>query len=173
MESQPRVEERGAQAYVGIRARVGSEAEFRAAVDRGFPELFGWVESNALTPSGPPLIRYIEVDREDQPVEFVLAAPVADPASGDGRVDADALPAGRYVTLLHVGPYTSAEVPDLRSARAELVAWVERQGLELAASSTDQGTVFQACVERYITDPREEPDWSKWETELAYLVKDR
>ena len=82
----PLLEERAAQPYLGIAARVTGEAEFRSAVDRGFPELFGWLREN------------------------------------DER------------------------------------------------STSDRGTRFRACVERYITDPSRESDWSKWKTELAYLT---
>jgi effector-binding domain-containing protein len=82
------------------------------------------------------------------------------------------LPAGRYATLVHVGPYNSAEVPDLNAARAELLGWAREQGAELDSSKTAQGTAFEACVERYFTDASREPDWSKWETELAYLIRE-
>ena len=78
--------------------------------------------------------------------------------------------AGRYATFLHVGPYTHTEVPDLGAARAEVLGWAEERGVKLAISKTDQGTAFQAYVEHYITDASREPDWSKWQTELAYLV---
>jgi effector-binding domain-containing protein len=170
MAGQPQLEDRAEQPYVGIAGRVASEAEFRDAVDRGFPQLFGWLQENGVTPTGPPFIRYLEVDREGKPVEFELAVPVAAAASGDGRVLAGALPAGRYATFLHVGPYTHPEVPDLGAARAEVLGWAEERGVEVARSKTDQGTAFQAYVEHYLTDASREPDWSRWETELAYLV---
>jgi hypothetical protein len=41
----PRIESRPAQPYMGIRLRAVGEAEFRSAVDAGFPELFGWLGS--------------------------------------------------------------------------------------------------------------------------------
>lgn len=170
MAGQARVEDRVEQPYVGIAGRVASEAEFRDAVDRGFPELFGWLQENGEPPSGPPFIRYLEVDQEGKPLEFELAVPIAAAASGDGRVRAGALPAGRYVTFLHVGPYNHAEVPDLEAARAEVLGWAEERGIEVASSKTQQGTAFQAYVEHYITDASREPDWSRWQTELAYLV---
>jgi effector-binding domain-containing protein len=166
----PLLEERAAQPYLGIAAHVTSEAEFRSAADRGFPELFGWLQKEGVEPSGPPFIRYLELDAEGEPLEIELAVPTAAAQAAGGHIRADALPEGRYATFLHVGPYRSTEVPDLASARAELLDWAERQGVELESSTTDRGTRFRACVEHYITDPSRESDWSKWKTELAYLT---
>jgi effector-binding domain-containing protein len=168
----PRIEDRAEQPYLGIAARVASEAEFRSAVDGGFPELFGSLDDSDVRPSGPPFIRYLELDSDSQPVEFEVAVPVVSPAPGGGRVRAGTLPAGRYVTLLHVGPYNSADAPDLGDARAALLGWAEDRGVQLASARGDTGTTYEACVEHYLTDASREPDWSKWETELAYLVEE-
>jgi effector-binding domain-containing protein len=170
MTPQPQIEHRGPQPYLGIRAQVRGEAEFRQAVDRGFPELFAWLQENEIELAGPPFIRYVELDPQGDPLEIELAVPVATAVSSPNRIRGGALPTGRYATLLHVGPYNSTEVPDLASARTELLRWADREGVELERSTTDRGTEFRACVERYITDPSQEPDWSKWETELAYLT---
>jgi effector-binding domain-containing protein len=110
--------------------------------------------------------------RPNRTLRFELAAPTAAALSGDERVQAAELPAGRYATFLHVGPYNSSDLPALRAARAELLEWARRQGIEWDASETARGTAFEACIERYLTDPSAEPDWSKWETELAYLIAD-
>jgi effector-binding domain-containing protein len=170
MGQEPRVEERPASPYVGIHSRVTGEAQFRRAVDDGFPELFAWLEENGVPPAGPPFIRYLALDANEEPVEIELAVPVASEVRVEGRLRAGALPAGRYATLLHVGPYNSTKEPDLAAARAELLRWAEQQDIELDSSRTDGGTRFRACVEHYMTDPRREPDPSKWRTELAYLA---
>ena len=172
MERAPLIQRRAAQPYVGIRGDVTSEAEFRRTVDRGFPQLFGWLRDNGIDPAGPPFIRYLEVAGDGQPLRFELGAPTATAVSGNQVVHAGELPAGRYATLLHVGPYTHSEVPDLAAARAQLNEWAGRQGLEWDSSKTASGTAFEAYIERYLTDAGREPDWSKWETELAYLIAD-
>ena len=172
MTPQPRVERRPAQPYLGIRARVTDETELRGAVDRGFPELFAWLRENDIEATGPPFIRFIELDSEGDPREIELALPVATAVSSPGRIRGSALPAGRYATLLHVGPYASSDVPDLAAARTQLLGWAEQQGIELEGAAINGGTEFRACVEHYITDPSQEPDSSKWETELAYLTAD-
>jgi effector-binding domain-containing protein len=173
MDREPKIEQRPEQAYAGITAQAGSEAEFRQAVDRSFPELFGWLGSHDIAPAGPPFIRYLELSEEGQPLRFELGAPTRKAPAADGPVQAGTLPGGRYATYLHVGPYTHAEVADLNDARALLTAWAEREGLSFVGSATSSGMAFDANVEHYLTDASREPDWSKWQTELAVLVADR
>jgi hypothetical protein len=35
-----------------------------------------------------------------------------------------------------------------------------------------QGAAWRGRAEHYLTDPSQEPDPAKWETEVAYLVKE-
>jgi effector-binding domain-containing protein len=158
--AEPEIQQRPEQPYVAIAARVSGEAEFRQAADSGFPALFGWLAEQGIAPAGPPFIRYREFDEAGEPVEIELAAPVAAGVAADGPVRADALPAGRWATLLHVGPYSHGTEPDLRAAHATLRKWLDAEGLRAG----------KECVEQYRIGPVEEADYSKWETELAYLT---
>ena len=170
MERDPSIEQRPEEPYAGIAAEVENEDEFRSVVDRSFPELFGWLQSHGIAPAGAPFIRYLELSRDGQPLRFELGVATGAAPEADGPVHAGVLPAGRYATLVHVGPYTHAEVDDLSDARAALSAWAERKGVGLESSATARGTAFTASVERYLTDASREPDWSRWETELACLI---
>jgi hypothetical protein len=136
------IEERSARPYEGIRETVTME-ELAAAIDRGFPELFRRLAERGAEPSGPPFIRYLRVGEE---MELDLGVPVA-----DGE---QALPAGRWLVALHVGHFSG-----LRDAHGALQEWARGQGL-----------AWSEFCEHYRTDPREEPDSSRWETELAYLI---
>ena len=78
--------------------------------------------------------------------------------SGDERVRSGELPAGRWATYLHVGPYRSETEPDLAAGRATL-----QPGRTPGAARADY-------VEHFFTGPVEEPDHARWETELAYLT---
>jgi effector-binding domain-containing protein len=155
---EPELRQRTEQPYVAIAARVNGEAEFRQAADRGFPALFGWLAEHDIAPAGPPFIRYREFDEDGQPIAIELAAPVGTAVAADGPVLADTLPAGRWATLLHVGPYNHATEPDLPAAHAALRQWMDEHGLPVPGE----------CVEQYRLGPVEEADYSKWETELAY-----
>jgi effector-binding domain-containing protein len=167
--NEPRMQERTAQSYLAIPARVATEAEFRRATDSGFPELFGWLAEHGVKPAGPPFIRYRAMDADGDPREVEMGVPVTAGVEGEGRIRADVLPAGRYVTLLHVGPYSSATEPDLRAAHGVLLEWADRHGV-VYEREADGGSAPTCWVERYITGPMEEPDHARWQTELAYLA---
>jgi hypothetical protein len=158
-EHEPQVQLRDAQPYVAIAAHVPTQAEFRRAADRGFPELFGWLAEHRVEPAGPIFIRYVELDDAGDPVDIELGVPVAPGVAGDDRVKADTLPEGRWATFVHVGPYNHVTEPDLAAGRATLRAWTDAQGLARLG-----------YVEQFIKGPVEEPDYTRWETELAYLT---
>jgi effector-binding domain-containing protein len=165
--SEPRIEERDAQAYVGIRRLVTNGVP--AAVDQAFPALFAWLGERGVEPSGPPFIRTYEIDEHGEPLELDVAVPVREAVPVDGAVRADVLPEGRYVTLRHVGPYRSATERDLADARESLVGYAQERGLAFARES-ERGSILPCCVERFHVGPHETPDHSKWETEFAYLI---
>ena len=167
--SEPQISLREAEAYLGIRAPVTQG--IRDFADSAFPELFGWLFDNDLTPAGPPFLRYHEVDRAGEPLDAEAGVPVesASPA-GNGRVRAGALPAGRYLTALHVGPYTSDAMPDLLDARSELVAWARDNGI-VYGTETERGVEFPCALERFIVGPADDADFTKWRTEFAYLIR--
>jgi effector-binding domain-containing protein len=84
---------------------------------------------------------------------------------GDDRVRAGVLPAGRYVTLRHTGPYDG-----LIASNADLQDWAEARGITFDSRDTDHGEAWHSRVEHYLTDPSAEPDPAKWQVDIAYLV---
>ena len=68
-------------------------------------------------------------------------------------------PAGEWLTFVHRGPYTHATEPDLEAAHATVRAWAAERDLRL-----------MDCTEQYRIGPVEEPEYARWETEVAYLV---
>lgn len=161
MISEPRIETREPQAYVGLRASVTMQ-DFPPVIDRSLAELRQWVAQHGLEHhAGPPIFRYVKIDMDgDMDVEFCI--PLSAAADGDGRVQAGALPAGRYATLMHTGHYDG-----LRDATRYLLNWGEEQGLRW---QTDPGGEWRARLETYLTDPSQEPDPARWETQVAILI---
>jgi len=102
------------------------------------------------------MMRKLEIDN---------GVPVAAPVDGDGDVIAGAIPAGRYVTLTHVG-----HPSELMGATKTLLDWAAGQGLAFDVSPDVAGERWGSRVEYYLTDPREEPDMTKWVTELAFRL---
>jgi hypothetical protein len=73
------------------------------------------------------------------------------------------------VTLdeLPTGPFD-----ELGEATAELLSWADDNGIVWDVRSGENGDEWTSRTEFYLTNPDEEPDSAKWETELAIKVKD-
>lgn len=171
---QPRVEVRPAQPYVAIAACATTEAEFRTAIDRDMPAVFGWVAEHGLRPVAGPYIRYLVVDEsrvpEDgpPPATFHACVPLAEaPAELDGDVVADELPAGRWIVALHRGGYSG-----LGEVHRIVQGWAAEEGETVARAPADGGTAFGGATEHFRVGPFEQDDPWRWETDVAYLLQD-
>jgi effector-binding domain-containing protein len=158
--SEPQIEQRAAQPYAALSATVTMQ-NFAGAIDRGFPDLFGWLGAHGLAPAGAPFIRYVRVEMDGE-LEVEFGAPVAGDPPADERVHAGVIPAGRYVTLLHTGHYD-----ELVAANARLQEWARERGIGWAMD----GDRWRGRFEHYFTDPRQEPDPSRRQTGVAYLAQ--
>lgn len=159
----PQITERPAQAYVAIRADV-TMGQLAGLADR-FGEVFGWLGERAIAPAGPPFFRYLIIDMERK-LRVEACVPVPTAVEGDDRVTAGVLPAGRYATAIHVGHYDG-----LIGAVDNLLRWAAAQGLEWDKSDAEDGEHWGCRLEIYLTNPAEQPDPAKWETQLAFLLK--
>jgi effector-binding domain-containing protein len=160
----PRIVERAEQPYVAIAGLVTMQT-IGAIADR-HPEVFGWLAARGIEPAGAPFFRYNRIDMERQ-LEVEAGVPVAAVAPADGEVLAGVLPAGRYATVTHVGH------PDgLVAVTAALLDWAAEQGLAWDMTETPEGQRWGCRLEVYETDPAEQPEMGKWETELLFRLAD-
>ena len=162
MSSAPEIETRAAQPYVAVRARV-TMAEIAAFVPR-VGEVFGWLDSHGLAPAGPPFFKYNVIDMARE-LEMEAGVPVPAAVDGDDQVVAGVLPAGRYATLIHVG-----HPSELMAATKTLLDWAAEQGLTWDVTPGADGDRWACRLENYLTDPSQEPDMSKWVTQLAFKL---
>jgi effector-binding domain-containing protein len=163
MSQQVRIELRAAQPYAGIAVRVAMDG-LSGAVDEAFPELFGWLAAQDIPAAGPPFIRYLVVDMAAE-LRIELAVPVSVDFRGSERIQPGVLPAGRYVTLRHTGPYDG-----LVASNAALQQWAQQRGITFDSWDTPAGSVWRGRAEHYLTNPSAEPDPAKWEVDVAYLA---
>ncbi len=164
MEAEPEITQRAAQPYVGISAWV-TMASLGSVADR-IPEIFGWLGARGIAPAGPPFFRYHIIDMERQ-LQVEAGVPVASAVADDGDIRAGTLPAGRFVVMTHTGaPET------LMAATGELLNWAEARGLAWDVTATDEGESWGCRLEFYLTNPAEQPDLSKWQTQLAFRLAD-
>ncbi|HUC27735.1 MAG TPA: GyrI-like domain-containing protein [Streptosporangiaceae bacterium] len=129
------------------------------------PEIFGWLGARGIIPAGPPFFRYHVIDTERQ-LLVEAGVPVASALDADdGDIRGGTLPAGRFAVMTHTGaPET------LMAATAALLEWAETRGLAWDVSQTDAGERWGCRLESYPTDPAEQPDTGKWQTELAFRL---
>ena len=112
----------------------------------------------------PEFFRYNVIDMMRE-LEIDVGVPVAAVVDGDGRVISGMVPAGKYATLTHVGsPH------ELVGATKTLLDWADAQGLRWDMSPGDNGERWAGWLEIYLTDPSQEPDMSKWRTQLAFRL---
>jgi effector-binding domain-containing protein len=161
MPKTPKVVARADQPYVGIRTNVTMQ-QIGEKLPPLLGEVFGWLDARGIVPAGAPFFKYNVIDMEGE-FEIEVGVPLAAGVTGDDRVLAGVLPAGRYVTMWHIGH------PDgLMEATGRLLAWGSEHGVKWDASADQRH--WGVRLEAYEDDPDDEPDMSKWLTELRFRL---
>lgn len=155
--SEPKIDERPEQPYMGIRKRVPMRSMSKE-VGKLFNALNQWGKQNRVETSGPPFLRYHVIDMTGM-MDIEAGVPVAAVLPDDGMVRADRLPAGRYASLVYTGS-------GLTGNKALLV-WGKANGLTWDRWEDPNGDAFGARYETYLTDPKVEPRKTRWEIEVA------
>lgn len=121
---------------------------------RAFGEVMAVVGAQGVAVAGAPFGFYPRPPGET--VAVAAGFPVSGPVAPTGDVVPMELPAGRAVTGVHVGYFDR-----LPTTYDELREWARSHAVELG----------DAMWEAYLTDPDAEPDGSKWETAITWLVR--
>lgn len=162
------VEHREEQPYVGATSSATMDS-FAPVADR-IPHMLDWVSEQGLTQVGPAFFRYRVIDMEHEMViqaGVALAAAVpADRDLADHGLEADVLPAGRYVTTTYVG-----HPSELVGVTGQLLQWAEERGLAFDMHGSAQGEVWGSRLELLWTDPSEVPPEEN-RTTLAFRLAD-
>ena len=129
--------------------------EIAEAMGSGFGEVFGFTQSNGITPQSMPSSIYLEMP-SDGKMKFRTAVFVSaeDAGKAAGAVKADTIPAGEAVTATHSGPYAN-----LNESHKALWDYVKTQGLQEA----------MPVWEIYIDDPQTTPE-AELRTEIFRAV---
>jgi effector-binding domain-containing protein len=114
-----------------------------------YSRVAAYLERTGTPMSGPPYARYRFRDHE---MEVEAGFPVTRPIAGDGPILASALPGGLVAVTTHYGRYE-----DLDKAHKAIMDWMERHGWQPAGGHW----------EVYFTSPAEEPDSSRWRTDVV------
>lgn len=158
------VQERQLAHYVGvpISARI-SEFGAPGGPNEAIPRIYQWLGEHQFAPLGGPLYVYRHIGGPDDPVDLTVAVPVAEPVKPTDGLVLGSLPAGTYVIGRHVG------APDeISAAFGEVKEWAASHRYRLDVLRDENGELWTGHAEHFLTDPSEEPDTSKWVTELLF-----
>jgi effector-binding domain-containing protein len=160
----PKLDDRTEQPYMGIRTQVPMR-QFKKVIPQFLDELFAWLGKQGVEPAGAPFMRYHVINMAGN-MDVELGVPVASALPGNDRIAASSLPAGRYASLIYTGNTNGV------AGNKALLDWGAQQGLVWDNWATDAGDAFGARYESYLTDPADEPNQAKWETEVAIRLAD-
>lgn len=133
--------------------RKSTQAELKTVFHEVLPAAFQHILASGGQPAGAPFARYHTWEENNVDVEAGI--PVTQPIAGSGEIVASELPGGQMAVVDHFGPYEG-----LHAGYEALHRWMAENGYKAAG----------APFEIYWTDPGEEPDQSKWRTEILYPV---
>lgn len=167
MITDPTIIERAEQPYVGIKLTVPMRSIGMEAPPL-IGELFGFLGRNGIEPEGAPFFKYDVIDME-RDMQLTVGIPVEAPAEGDDRVRGGTLPAGRFATLTYVGDVRGTGLVD---ATIALLDWGKSNDVKWDRHAVDAGDAWACRLEVYESDPSEEPDASKWRTDLVFKLAD-
>ena len=142
MEREAKIGRREATLVVSKRLPVRL-SEIGSVIGRAFGEVYGHLGARGIASAGPPFVIYHGIPVADDPFEIEICAPVARTADPPVGWQMQELPAGTFVTLLHVGPYDT-----VASAYDELTAWIGAHDLAIAGPPR----------EVYLSEPETPPE---------------
>ncbi|HWA07044.1 MAG TPA: GyrI-like domain-containing protein [Ignavibacteria bacterium] len=129
-------------------------AELGAKFGEIYSEIGAYLKANSIKPAGYPFGIYHSVS--DEKVDLEAGIPVTGEPAGSGRIYTMQTYFGKAANTAFVGPYEQ-----LSKAWKDFAELVDADNHKLAGP----------CFEVYVTDPEEEPDSSKWITELYTPVE--
>lgn len=116
------ITDRPAQPILSVRTHTPVQA-LPQALGKAFDEIGQYLGSLGAMPAGAPFVAYYNMDMQDLDIE--IGFPVNSPLPGQGEIQSGAIPAGKFATCLHVGPY-----PEIGPAYEALTQFIVKGGHE-------------------------------------------
>ncbi|GGY60105.1 GyrI-like domain-containing protein [Pseudoduganella albidiflava] len=163
MDNQPKIELRPERHYVGTR-QVMAMRDFDREIPAMLATVSKWLDSHHVRPASRPFLRFHVIDMPER-MDVELGIPTEHAQNAAGEVESQVLPAGRYATAVYTGVENGVE------ANTQLLDWIAAQGEQPIAHVSENGEVFQARYETFLTDTEAEPDQRRWSFEVAIQVR--
>jgi len=122
-----------------------------------------WLNSHPDAKPDIAIARYRRMTPEAAAVDIGFT--LAEPLIGEGNFHEGILPGGRYAMIKHIGPYD-----DLHQAHSVLNDW--RPDLLRDVSKEPEGLDWTGLVDIYATNPKGEPDPTRFEAYVLQKLKD-
>jgi len=167
--------ERVAQPFLALRTLVTMK-DMMHVLPGTIDRLFRWIGENGIAPRGPLIFKYNVIDM-DAELEIDIGVPVDASVTGSGDFAVHVIPGGPYLSITYFGPFDTEPTADgkpdgLYEANGVLIGWARDRGIAFDVETSPRGDVFGSRLEIYKTDIANEPDTSKWETEVAIRLAD-
>lgn len=135
--------------YAGVRKTI-SWSEIESFYASSFESAFGAAEASNLQIVGMPSGVIFKWDEENQEVDMLAGVPLK-----EGKIEGmdSEMVGGKSLLIEYYGPYEGTE-----DAHIAIEKYLEENGLQSKG----------IAIEEYVTDPTEQPDSSKWLTEIYY-----
>jgi len=151
---------------VDIKPQQAAAVKYKTPVEKipenmgkAFGRLMAYLQARNITSSGAPFSFYPAVEPDENGEwEVVTGMPVDSEITAEGDVVPFDLPAGNVAVATHLGPYETLE-----TTYKDMSEWMKEHRLAPA----------DMMWEYYFTDPKLEPDQSKWRTDVYWPVIDR
>lgn len=143
--------------YLGIIHKEAAMSQMKEIFGEGYATIGEYVGMNGVTVAGPPVGLYADYNPETKSMTTIPAFEVAPgtTVAEDSGFTVIELPAGQALYHQLVGDYDG-----LMKVHEEMSAHVQEKALNM-------GTY---AIEVYLTDPAQEPDTSKWVTDVYYQL---
>jgi effector-binding domain-containing protein len=162
----PRIVKFEAFSYV-LREHSVAMRDLAEVTREGLASIAEETARRGLIVAGPPFVRYRRIDMAGT-LDIDTGIPVLQPDDGSAEgLRLDRIPAGRYASVVHHGPYDG-----LLAANTALIRWGEDNDIRWAMRETNIGLFFSCRLEVFRAGPVQSPDPASWQTEVAILIAD-
>ena len=117
-----------------------------------WPKVYGWIVEQGMTPAGMPFIHYHNMMQET--LDVSVGIPIPHAVDGSDGIEVGEFAAGEYLSTILTGTFDN-----LPSTHSKVHEWAGENGVNLGLPR-----------ENYLTDPDNEPDPNKWQTEVLYQI---
>jgi effector-binding domain-containing protein len=139
--------------YISMRGNIKLE-EISDQMGMMYGKLMEVASKNGLSMTNMPYAIYHKID--GGLIDLECGIPVDKLIDATGNIMAGTTTEQTCASADHIGPYTNLE-----KTHGFIQNWIQDNGFSLAGSP----------MERYLTDPQQEPDESKWATAIYYPVQ--